>query len=213
MVCHGDVNTQSVTMDQMVYHTEGVARGVENALVVGDMSVNSYNDPETAVRNAKRLITAGAQAVKIEEVANVIPAVNAIIGAGIDVVGHVGLTPQTAQNFKVKGKDKEDAEKIIADAQAFDKAGVFTIVLECIPAELAKHITEIVSVPTIGIGAGPFCDGQILVTYDLLGMFQDFRPKFVRHFMEGGSIVKEALSEFRRAVESGAFPQDKESFK
>ena len=213
MVCHGDNNTQSVTMDQMVYHTEGVAKGVANALVVGDMPVNSYDEPEIAVRNARRLIAAGAQAVKIEEVQNVVPAVKAIIKEGIDVVGHVGLTPQTAQNFKVKGKDKEEAEKIIADAQAFEQAGVFAIVLECIPTELAKHITEVASVPTIGIGAGPCCDGQILVTYDLLGMFQDFRPKFVRHFMEGGSAVKEALSEFRRAVESGNFPQDKESFK
>jgi 3-methyl-2-oxobutanoate hydroxymethyltransferase len=213
MVCHGDKNTQSVTMDQMEYHVEGVARGVANALVVGDMPINSYNDPETAVANARRLINAGAQAVKIEKVGNVILPVKAIIAAGIDIIGHVGLTSQTAEAFKVQGKNSEDAEQILRDACAFDRAGSFAIVLECIPSELAKKITETIAVPTIGIGAGMHCDGQILVTYDLLGMFQDFRPKFVRRFMEGGQIVTEALREFRSAVESGDFPSDKESFK
>jgi len=212
MVCHGDKNTQSVTMDQMVYHAEGVSRGVRNALVVADMPINSYAEPNYAIENARRLIAAGAVAVKIEEIGDVISVVEALVNDGIPVVAHVGLTPQTAESFKVQGKQQEEAEKIIADACAFDAAGVFALVLECIPVELAKQITAAVSVPTIGIGAGRDCDGQILVCYDLLGMFQDFRPKFVRHFSEGGNDVKQALAKFRDQVNSGSFPSDTESF-
>lgn len=212
MVCHGDKNTQAVTMDQMVYHTEGVARGVERALVVGDMPINSYNTPEQAVLNARRLVSAGAQAVKIEAIGQVIPVVRAIIAEGIAVIGHVGLTPQSAEKFVVHGKESSEAEQIITEARSLDEAGVCAIVLECIPSELAKKITAVVSAPTIGIGAGPHCDGQILVSYDLLGMFQDFRPKFVRTFCDGASHVCDALGQFRAAVDAGDFPSDKESF-
>jgi 3-methyl-2-oxobutanoate hydroxymethyltransferase len=212
MVCHGDKNTRLVTMDQMVYHTEGVARGVETALVVGDMPINSYSVPEEAVMNARRLVAAGAQAVKIEAVPGTMPAVQAIIQAGIPVMGHVGLTPQTAEAFKVQGKSHADAERIKNDARIFDESGVFSLVLECIPVQLAREITESVAAPTIGIGAGPHCDGQILVSYDLLGMFQDFRPKFVRTFFDGSAHILQALAAFRKAVSDGDFPADKESF-
>jgi 3-methyl-2-oxobutanoate hydroxymethyltransferase len=212
MVCHGDKNTHSVTMDQMIYHTEGVARAVKHACVISDMPIHSYSDPLTVVENARRLLKVGAHGVKIEEVGNIIPSVKALVQAGIPVMGHVGLTPQTAQGFKVQGKKNEDAEKIMRDACAFDEAGVFSIVLECIPADLAEKITKRVLSPTIGIGAGAQCDGQILVCYDLLGLFQDFRPKFVRHFCSGSEIVRDALRSYRTAIEDGTFPGRDESF-
>ncbi len=210
MVCCGEKDTKSVTIEQMVYHTKAVVRGVQNALVVGDMPIHTFDNPEGAIVNARMFLDAGATAVKVEEVSNIV--VEALINEGIPVMGHIGLTPQTAESFKVRGKDKEEADKILQDAQALDKAGVFSLVLECIPATLAEQITKVVSAPTIGIGAGPSCDGQILVCYDLLGMFQDFHPKFVRHFWEGGQGVSQAVDAFRRAVEQDEFPSDKESY-
>ncbi len=212
MVCHGDKNTHSVTMEQMVYHTECVARGVERALIVGDMPVNTYCNPEEALENAKKLIAVGAEAIKIEEVPGSIEAAEALIQEGIAVMGHVGLTPQTAQEFKVQGKDKQTAEKIMHDACSFDTAGVFSLVMECVPSLLAEEITKKVIVPTLGIGAGVHCDGQILVSYDVLGLFQDFRPRFVRQFWQGGEEIKQAVDIFRKAIDAGTFPSEKESF-
>jgi len=210
MVCCGDKDTKSVTIEQMAYHTKAVARGVKHALVIGDMPIHTFDDPKGAVKNARMFLDAGATAVKVE--GNIVGSVKALINEGIPVMSHVGLTPQTAESFKVRGKNKEEAEKILSDAKALDKAGIFSLVLECIPAQLAEEITKAISVPTIGIGAGSLCDGQILVCYDLLGMFQDFRPKFVRRFWEGGDAVKEAIVQFRQAIETGSFPSQGESY-
>ncbi|MBU1864165.1 MAG: 3-methyl-2-oxobutanoate hydroxymethyltransferase [Candidatus Omnitrophica bacterium] len=212
MVCCGDKDTKSVTIEQMVYHTRAVARGVKKALVVGDMPIGTYETAESAIQNAQKLLDAGAQAVKIEEFPGVLPSVEALVKKGIPVMGHVGLTPQTAQAFKVQGKDNETAEKIMSDASALSEVGVFSIVLECIPTPLAALITKTVAAPTIGIGAGSSCDGQILVSYDLLGMFPDFRPKFVRQFFHGDEVIKRAVEAFRQAIETGNFPSHDESF-
>src|SRR5271157_2205315 len=180
MVVLGNKTTLQVTMDEMIHHTTAVARGVTNALIVGDMPFLSYKvDLKDAVYNAGRFIQAGAEAVKIEGGTSVLPIVNAILGADIQVMGHIGLTPQSVYRFGgnlVQGKKAQEAEKLILDAKNLEKAGVFSIVLEGIPWQLSKIITESISVPTIGIGAGPYCDGQILVIHDMLGINTEFKP-------------------------------------
>lgn len=213
----GYENTLAVTMDDMVHHTRAVTRAVKNALVVGDMPFLSYHiSLEEAVRNAGRLIQeGGAQAVKIEGGTERVNTVKAILDAQIPVMGHIGLTPQSVNafgGFKVQGKDLETARKLIRDAQALDKAGVFALVMECVPSELARRITEEVSCPTIGIGAGPYCDGQVLVINDMLGMYGGHVPKFVKKFVDLQPLIIEALKNYKEEVESGAFPSAEHCF-
>jgi 3-methyl-2-oxobutanoate hydroxymethyltransferase len=217
MVFLGYENTLSVTMEDMIHHTKAVVRGTKNAMVVGDMPFMSYHVSITeAVRNAGRFIQeGGAQAVKLEGGEERIATVKAILEAQIPVMGHIGLTPQSVNQlggFKVQGKDLETAHKLIRDAKALDEAGVFAIVLECVPTQLAKRITEEVSVPTIGIGAGQYCDGQVLVINDMLGMFKGHIPKFVKKFANLEPIIIAALRDYKKEVEEGTFPGEEHGF-
>lgn len=216
MVALGYESTVPVTMDEMIHHCKAVRRG-SNCFVVGDMPFLSYQiDTKEAITNAGRFIKeAGCDAVKLEGGLEVCETVHDIVEAGISVMGHIGLTPQTASQlggYKVQGKDVESARKMLRDAQALDEAGVFAIVLECIPDALAQSITENVSVPTIGIGAGADCDGQVLVTHDLLGMFDKFVPSFVKKYVELAPQMKEAIGSFINEVKSGNFPGEEHSF-
>ncbi len=213
MVFCGEADTRNVTVEQIAYHTRSAARGVTNALLVSDMPAGSYDEKEKAVLNAKKLLDAGADAVKIENVGgNIFSIITAITDSGIPVMGHVGLTPQIAEKFHVVGKTAEEGRKIIEDSLKFEENGVFSVVLEAIPSPLASEITKSVSVPTIGIGAGAECDGQILVSYDMLGLFKDFKPKFVRCFVDGYSLFSDAVKKYRKEVVNGAFPSENESY-
>ena len=210
-------STTEVTMDEMIHHAKAVNRGVENALLVGDMPYESYQkDTKVAVKNAKRFIDeAGCDAIKLEWFDDCDLVAKQIVDTGIPVVGHVGLTPQTADKtggFKVQGKDDESAEKIIKRAKLLETVGCFSIVLECIPAPLAKKITEELSIPTIGIGAGIYCDGQVLVTHDILGLFDRYSPKFVKKYVNLGDEILKGLKEYCREVESGEFPDEGHSY-
>ncbi|GIM30329.1 3-methyl-2-oxobutanoate hydroxymethyltransferase [Clostridium polyendosporum] len=217
MVCLGYKDTLSVTMSDMLHHTKAVTKGVENALVVADMPFMSYTNEVDAVKNAGRLIKEGqAQAVKLEGGASVAAQVKAIVKAQIPVMGHIGLTPQSINmfgGFKVQGKTTDAAKKLIEDAKILEEAGAFSIVLECIPAELAKLITESVTIPTIGIGAGSHCDGQVLVYQDMLSMFSGFKPKFVKEYANLGELMKDAFIKYDREVKDGIFPDEKYTFK
>ena len=218
MVMLGYEDTLSVTMEDMIHHTAAVTRGAKNALVVGDMPFMSYQTSVyDAVVNAGRLMKEGrCQAVKLEGGASVCPQIKAITEASIPVVAHIGLTPQSVNafgGFKVQGKSEADARRLIEEAKAVEEAGAFAIVLECIPAKLAKLITESVSIPTIGIGAGADCDGQVLVYQDMLGMFTDFKPKFVKHFANVGQIMTEAFKAYDAEVKAGEFPAAEHTYK
>ena len=217
MVVLGHEDTLSVGMEEMLHHTKAVSRAVERALVVGDMPFLSYQASiEQAVLNAGRFLKEGrAQAVKLEGGARVIPQVSAMVAAGIPVQGHLGLTPQSAAQFggfKVQGKTAEAAKILIEDAQELAAAGCFSIVLEAIPAPIAARITEAVPVPTIGIGAGKDCDGQVLVIHDVLGLFDRFVPKFVKQYARLGENIHEALTRFREEVANGVFPGPEHAF-
>lgn len=207
----GYEDTISVTMEDMIHHGVAVARGAKNALVVIDMPFMSYQTSVyDAVVNAGRLMKEGrAGAVKLEGGVEVCPQIKAITAAGIPVVAHLGLTPQSINafgGFKVQGKSEEAARKLIADAKAVEEAGAFAVVLECVPSKLAKLVTDSVNIPTIGIGAGNECDGQVLVYQDMLGMFSDFTPKFVKRFANVGDIMKEAFKMYQEEVQAGTFP-------
>ncbi len=210
VVMLGNKNTLAVTMDEMIHHTKAVSRGITNALIVGDMPFLSYKvDIKDAIYNAGRFIQAGAEAVKIEGGTEILPIVKAMIDADIQVMGHIGLTPQAIYKFGgnvVQGKSAVSAEKLIMDAKNLEKAGVFAIVLECIPWQIAKIITKSVSVPTIGIGAGPYCDGQILVIHDMLGFDMSFKPKFLKFFGNVGAEIRKALNAYKDEVEKGVYP-------
>lgn len=217
MVCLGYKDTLSVTMEDMLHHIKAVSRGSENALVVGDMPFMSYQaSVYDAVKNAGRIIQeGGAGAVKLEGGSTVYEQVKAIVKAQIPVMGHIGLTPQSVNmfgGFKIQGKDELKAKDIIEDAKKLEAAGVFSIVLEGIPYKLAKIITETVSVPTIGIGAGKYCDGQILVYQDMLGLFTDFTPKFVKSFGNAGEVIRTAFEDYIKEVKNGIFPAEEHSF-
>jgi 3-methyl-2-oxobutanoate hydroxymethyltransferase len=217
MVMLGYENTLRVTMDEMIHHTRAVARGRRRALLIGDMPFLSYHvSPEEAVRNAGRFVQEGnAQAVKLEGGQDVLDKIRAILKAQIPVLGHLGLTPQSVHamgGFKLQGKNLETARRIIDDALLLQDAGVFGIVLEGIPAELARIVTEKLEIPTIGIGAGPHCDGQVLVIQDLLGMFRQMRPKFVKTYDQLGDGTVAAVREYIREVRSGTFPGPEHSF-
>lgn len=218
MTMLGYDSTLPVTMEDMIHHTKAVVRGAKNALVVGDMPYMSYHlSVQQAVENAGRFIKeAGAQAVKLEGGAAFCPEIEAMTRDSIPVVGHLGLTPQSINafgGFKVQGKSEEAARKIIEDAQALEAAGAFAIVLECVPAKLAEIITAKVAVPTIGIGAGAGCDGQVLVYQDMLGMYDNFTPKFVRKFAEVGAMMKQGVQEYCAAVQDSSFPAAEHTFK
>lgn len=218
MVMLGYEDTLSVTMEDMIHHTAAVTRGAKNALVVGDMPFMSYQTSVyDAVVNAGRLMKEGrCQAVKLEGGASVCPQIKAITEASIPVVAHIGLTPQSVNafgGFKVQGKSEADARRLIEEAKAVEAAGAFAIVLECVPAKLAKLITESVSIPTIGIGAGADCDGQVLVYQDMLALFSDFKPKFVKHFANAGEVMKRGFTEYIKEVKEGTFPAAEHTFK
>jgi 3-methyl-2-oxobutanoate hydroxymethyltransferase len=218
MVVQGVSSTLPVTMDEMIYHTKMVARAASSAMVVGDMPFLSYQTHKAeAVRNAGRFLKeAGAEAVKLEGGTQMAEAIRAIVNAGIPVVAHIGLTPQYVHalgGFKVQGKDEAAREKVLADARAVEEAGAFSVVLEAIPAPLAKEIHGILHIPTIGIGAGPDCDGQVLVIHDLLGLFDRFTPKFVKKYANLKDIALKAVKEYKQEVETGKFPSEEHSFK
>jgi 3-methyl-2-oxobutanoate hydroxymethyltransferase len=216
VVVQGKTNTLSVTMDDMLYHTKLVAGAAQRALVIGDMPFMSYQaGSEDALRNAGRFLQAGAQAIKLEGGAVVADHVAAMTSIGIPVMGHIGMTPQSVHRYggyKVQGKESDHALVLLNDAKALEAAGAFAIVLEAIPAELAKTITEQVAIPTIGIGAGPHCDGQVLVLYDLLGLFDEFVPKFVKPYAHLKADALQALRRYKEEVEQGKFPSDSESY-
>lgn len=218
MVCLGYDDTLSVTMEDIIHHTKAVARGVKNSLVVADMPFMSYQTSVyDAVVNAGRLIKEGkANAVKLEGGLEICDKIESIVKASIPVMGHIGLTPQSVNaigGFKVQGKNEETARKLINDAIAVEKAGAFSIVLEGVPSKLADIITDKVSIPTIGIGAGARCDGQILVYQDMLGMFDDFTPKFVKKYECLGDKMKEAFKNYIDEVKDGSFPSEEHGFK
>ena len=218
MVCLGYEDTLSVTMEDMIHHTSAVTRGAKNTLVVADMPFMSYQTcVYDAVVNAGRLIKEGrAQAVKLEGGIEVCDKIEAIVKASIPVMGHIGLTPQSVNafgGFKVQGKDEEAAKKLIDEALAIEKAGAFAVVLECVPAKLAAIISEKLSIPTIGIGAGVNCDGQILVYQDMLGLFSDFTPKFVKKYENLGEKMNIAFRKYIEEVKDGVFPAEEYSFK
>ncbi len=218
MVVQGLENTLPVTMDEMVYHTRLAKRGVTNALLVGDMPYMSYQTGVyDALRNAGRFIKeGGAEAVKIEGGLEIAHTVEALTRAEIPVMAHIGLTPQAVHRmggFKIQGRTEEAANRLIAEAKGMESAGAFAIVLEAVPMELAKRITEIVSIPTIGIGAGPHVDGQVLVLYDLLGIFERFLPKFAKRYAHLKEEGIKAIRQFKEEVEKGIFPSEDQSFK
>jgi len=217
MVVLGYENTLSVTMEEMLHHCRAVARGTKRALLVGDMPFLSYQvSVSEAVRNAGLFLKEGnMDAVKLEGGRERLDAVHAILDAGIPVMGHIGLTPQSVHQFGgffVQGKTAEEGFRLLQDARALAKAGCFSLVLESIPAALAEFITKDINIPTIGIGAGAGCDGQVLVTQDMLGMFEQFQPKFVKVFREVKPVICEAIDEYTREVLANSFPTDEHSF-
>jgi len=218
MVVLGYPDTLSVTVDDMLHHTRAVARGTQRALIVGDMPYLSYHiSVRESVRNVGKFIQNGAHAIKIEGgKPQRIKTIEAILDAEIPVMGHIGLTPQSVNamgGFKLQGKNADDAKRLIDEAVALDQAGCFSIVLECVPEELAALITERVSIPTIGIGAGPSCDGQVLVFHDLLGLYDGHKAKFVRQYANIGEEMRAAIAKYLDDVREGRFPDSKsESF-
>ncbi len=217
MVVLGYEDTTRVTMDDMVHHVKAVSRGAKRALVISDMPFLSYHTGKhDSVRNAGRLVLeGGCKAVKLEGGEEIVEDVKAIISAGIPVIGHLGYTPQSINVFgghKAQGKDLETARKIYRDALLLQKAGVFAIVLECVPYKVAEFISKRLDIPTIGIGSGPDCDGQVLVIQDLTGMFRDFTPKHVKKYLDMGSAIEGAVKSYIEEVQKGVFPTEKNSF-
>jgi len=211
MVVLGHENTVAVTMDEMLHHCKAVARGAKNPLLVGDMPFMSYQvDEKEAVRNAGRFLKEGGMdVIKLEGGCDMVHTVRAIVDAGIPVMGHIGLTPQTISKlggYRVQGKDVAAAKALLDDAWALESAGAFSLILEAIPSPVARLITERVSIPTIGIGAGPDCDGQVLVIHDLIGLFDRFMPKFVKQYANIFPVITEALESYRDEVIAGTFP-------
>ena len=216
MVVQGKPNTLTVSVKEMLYHTRLVAGAAQKSLVIGDMPFMSYQSSTgEAIRNAGRFLQAGAAAVKLEGGAVMAERVRAMTSIGIPVMGHLGMTPQSIHalgGYKPQGRAKDQAAVLLEDAKALEAAGAFALVLEAVPAPLAKSITEALSIPTIGIGAGPHCDGQVLVLYDLLGLFDDFVPKFVKPYAHLKADALQALRRYKEEVEQGEFPSDSESY-
>ena len=217
MVMLGYDDTLPVTMEDMIHHTKAVARGAKNTFIVGDMPFMSYQTSVyDAVTNAGRLMKEGhCHGVKLEGGRSICPQIKGIVDAGIPVVGHIGLSPQSVNalgGFKVQGKSEEAARRLIDDAKTVEEAGAFAIVLECIPARLSEIITEKLRIPTLGIGAGVHCDGQVLIYQDMLALFSDFTPKFVKQFANVGAVMKQAFADYIAETKAGTFPTAKESF-
>lgn len=217
MVVLGYESTVPVTMDEMIHHCKAVTRGVKRSFVIGDMPFMSYHvGTERAVENAGRFLKeAGCDAVKLEGGSEMAPVVKAIVDMGIPVCAHIGLTPQTASKlsgFKVQGKDAESAKDLIRSAMDLEKAGAFMVVIECVPDVLAARITRELKIPTIGIGAGKDCDGQVLVYHDLVGLFERFTPKFVKQYIKLAPKITEALVQYKKEVEQGLFPAPEHTF-
>ena len=218
MVVMGLEGTVAVTMEHMIHHIKAVVRGCRGPLVIGDMPFGSYNTSlRDAIHNATRLMKeGGCDGIKLEGGLNFASRIEAIVNAGIPVQGHIGLTPQTASalgGFKMQGKDAAAAKQIIDDARSLESAGVFSIVLEAVPAPLGKFVSEAVRVPIIGIGAGPDVDGQVLVTYDMIGLFDRFVPKFVKQYAQTRTIILDALKAYKKEVRQKTFPGPQHSFK
>jgi 3-methyl-2-oxobutanoate hydroxymethyltransferase len=216
MVVLGYSSTVPVGMQEMMIFCGAVSRGTKRAMVVGDMPFGSYQvSPSMAVENAILMVKSGCDAVKLEGGSQILGTIRAIIAAGIPVMGHIGLTPQTSslwEGYKLQGRTKEGANKLIEDAVLLEKAGVFSIVLEMVTSEIAHEITNSVSVPTIGIGSGPNCDGQVLVLHDMLGIYQDIRPKFVKRYAELNKEIFDAVSDYNHEVKTGMFPGESNTF-
>jgi 3-methyl-2-oxobutanoate hydroxymethyltransferase len=216
MVLQGSTSTLGVTLHDMQYHTRSVAKGTNTAYIVTDMPFGSYQQsPEQAFRNASRLMACGAHMVKVEGGAVMADTVRFLVDRGIPVCGHLGLTPQSVHQlggYRVQGKDEAQAQQLIADAKALAEAGAGMIVLEMVPASLAKAITESIAIPTIGIGAGVDCSGQVLVLHDMLGIYPGKSPRFVRNFMEGAASIPQALEHYVKAVKDQSFPAAEHSF-
>jgi 3-methyl-2-oxobutanoate hydroxymethyltransferase len=217
MVVQGLPNTLGVTLDDVIYHTRAVVRGSSRALIVADLPFMSYQvSPEQALQSAGRLVKeGGAEAAKLEGGRSVCAAITRLVEAGIPVMGHLGLTPQSVNvlgGFKVQAREEAARDRLLADARALERAGAFSLVLEAVPRGVARLVTESVNIPTIGIGAGPDCDGQVLVCYDLLGLFQGFVPRFVKRYAELGDSVLSAARSYVAEVRSGGFPEDRHSF-
>lgn len=218
MVVLGYENTIPVTMDEMIHHTKAVSRAVKRALVVGDMPYFSFHQTEElTVANASRFLKeAGARAVKVEGASERrLELIAAMVEAEIPVMGHVGLTPQSIHHlghFRVRGGERDEARKIINDAQKLEQAGVFAVVLECVPEDLAGEITGTLRVPTIGIGAGPLCDGQVLVFHDLVGFSTGYLPKFVKRYADVQSVIRQAVEQYADEVRNGAFPDESHTY-
>ena len=217
MTVYGEPNTLTATMDTMIRHTRAVSRAVKRAVVVGDMPFLSYQaEPGRAVENAGRFLAeGGAAAVKVEGGRRILPAVEAILRADIPVMGHVGLTPQSYRKlggFKVQGREADSAREIVEDAKALAQAGCFAVVLECVPESLAAEITREIPIPTLGIGAGAACDGQVLVFHDVVGLSPNLRPRFARRYADLSAAIEQAARAFTADVKTGAFPTKEESF-
>jgi 3-methyl-2-oxobutanoate hydroxymethyltransferase len=217
MVVAGYENTLPVTVEEMIYHTRAVVRGRQEALVVTDMPFMSYQEStEQGRRNAGRLVKeGGAEAVKLEGGERMKETIKAIVDMDVPVMGHIGLTPQSIHKmggYRIQGKGAREREKLLRDAKAVEKAGAFSIVLEGLPSELSKEITSTLSIPTIGIGAGPFCDGQVLVLHDILGLYGEMSPKFVKKYADLHATISKAVSGYKDEVEKGTFPGEEHSF-
>ena len=216
MVVLGYSSTVPVSMPEMIMFCGAVARGAKRAMIVGDMPFGSYQpSASAAIENAVQLVKAGCDAIKLEGGSEIIGTIKAIVDAGIPVMGHIGLKPQTSslwEGYKLQGRTKESAMKLIDDAKALEKAGVFSIVLEMVASEVAEAITKSISVPTIGIGSGAGCDGQVLVLHDMLGIYEDIRPKFVKRYAEMSKSIFEAVSSYTTEVKSGRFPEEPNTF-
>ena len=217
MVVLGYDSTIPVTMEDMIHHCKAVSRGAQRAMIVGDLPFMSYQaETAQALHNAGRLLKeGGVQAVKLEGGVQVAETVCKIVECGIPVMGHIGLTPQSVNRFggyRVRGKEKEEAAELIRDAEALEKAGAFAVVLELVPTPLAETISRRLTIPTIGIGAGPHCDGQVQVLHDMLGLFTDFVPKHARQYARLAELITDALRQYAEEVKGGSFPSEKESF-
>ena len=216
MVVLGYTSTMPIGMQEMMIFCGAVARGAKRAMIVGDMPFGSYQPgPSLAVENAVQLIKAGCDAVKLEGSSEIISTIKAIVDAGIPVMGHIGLRPQTSslwEGYKLQGRTKEAAIKLIEEANVLEEAGVFSIVLEMVASEVVDAITKNVSIPTIGIGSGPHCDGQVLVLHDMLGIYQDIRPRFVKRYAELSKSIFDAVSSYSRDIKAGKFPEESNTF-
>jgi len=215
MVIQGEENTRSVSMEDMIYHTSIVSGACKQSLVIADMPFNSYEDTQSALSNAKALIDHGAEMIKIEGGIEHTEVIKALISNNINVCGHLGLQPQLvidSSDYKVQGRDKSSAQLIIDNAMLLESLGVSVLVLECVPSDLAKVISEQIKIPTIGIGAGRDCDGQVLVSYDMLGITSGRQPRFVRNFLNSHDSISAAVKSYIKEVKTGTFPSDSESY-